>query len=481
MANTVTTETLPLSSFEPYDLTPLDCVNLPIHVSAAFVFTPANIPAGAEALERGISRLIAQLPFLAGNVVLHWGSGGTVKPPSDQYLKENPMIKVQVHSKSVSVIRKPNFGFDDSVSSDSFLPIPFSLKSRKISPVIRFCINIMTDGLILCTSFNHAAMDGLGVMNVVRMIGSCCASPSTPRLPVSPDTEASVRARVSKITTNGSFMDMESYGPHHWSESRFTSCEFRFPAKRIHQLARLCNAVLHQPFLQRQSRDGVIEPANELSTSDVFSALLWFCMTRARPRAQSPSPNSYATDTTRVSVAVSVRDVLKPPIPPAYIGNAIVVASDTHACQEMVDTRATTATNSSIDKDEISLLANLASKIRHILHAADDQYVRQVVTNINSSQDRQDESYYFPDTFVTNLRLLDMRRWEFGPELGKIMNYDHLETRINGLCSVSPRCGETSGEPPWMIRVTLEPEAMGRLREDALIRWASDEKTACKL
>ncbi|PLB43979.1 hypothetical protein P170DRAFT_480921 [Aspergillus steynii IBT 23096] len=483
MALKAAAETHPLS-FEPYTLTPLDWVNLPIHVPLVFVFTPPSIPAGVEALEHGISRLVAQLPFLAGNVVLHPGNGGSVEPPSDKYLEEDPVIRIETHPQSISIIHEPNFGFNDSLSSDTFLPIPMSLNVKEISPVIRFCINVMTDGLILCISIHHAAMDGLGVMNIVRMIGLCCASPGKPRLPVSPLTEASVRARLSNISTDGSFMDMQSYGPDHWSQSRLISCEFLFSAKRIRQLGILCNVALKQSCLEKDAGNGDRKSVNELSTSDVFSALLWLCTTRARSRAQllSPPSNTYATETTRLGVAVSIRDIrdiLKPPIPLTYLGNAMVVASDTHVRHEMEAPRATTAT--SIDKDEVLVLANLASKVRHTIQVVDGHYVRQVVRHIKASQDCQDASFYFPDTFVTNLRLLDLRQWDFGPVLGQIVNFDHLETRINGLCSIHPRCGGTSGESPWKVRVNLEPEAMDRLRGDALIRWAAEKDTACKL
>lgn len=471
----------PLPSFEPYNLTPLDCVNLPIHVPVAFVFTPASIPAGVESLERGISRLIAQLPFLAGNVVLHPENGGTVEPSGDRYLERNPIVRLQTHSKSICILHEPNFGFDNGLSSNSFLPIPIALKAEQTSPVIRFCINVMTDGIILCISFHHASMDGLGLMNVMKMLSKCCASPDTPRLPVTPVTEASVRARVSKIATNGSFMDMEGYGPHHWSQTCLTSCEFRFPANRVCQLGKLCNAVLNQPLSKKPVKTDKMGSYNELSTGDVFSALLWLCGTRARSRAclQSHSPNPFTTDTTRLSVAVNIRPILEPPLPLSYIGNAIVVASDIHARHELEASRTTTAT--SIDKDELVVLANLAAQIRQLIQTVDSQYAYQVIKHIRGSQERQDASFYFPDTFVTNIRLLDLRRWNFGPKLGKVANFDQLETRINGLYSILPRYGEDSGDSPWKVRVILEPEVMERLRADGLIQWVANEEISSKL
>ncbi|KAI9036159.1 uncharacterized protein KD926_002247 [Aspergillus affinis] len=478
---TATTEPQPLSSLEAYNITALDCVNLPIHVPVAFVFTPVGIPAAVEALERGISRLVAQLPFLAGNVILNPGNGGVVRPPSDKYLEGSPIVCTQVHPKSISVLHEPNFGFNDGISCDYFLPVPISLQTQDRSPVIRFRINVMTDGLILCVSFHHAAMDGLGVMNVIRMVGLCCASHNMPRLPVSCLTEATVRSRVLNITTSGSFMSMEGYGPHHWSHLRLTSCELRFPAKRVHQLGKLCNDILNKLVLEKQASNKDARKMNELSTSDVFSALLWLCGTRARSgvRSQSTSSGASAADTTRLSLAVNIRGIIKPPIPLSYLGNAMVVASDTHARQEMKAPRTTTAT--AIDHDELRLLTDLASKIRHIIQGVDHEYVCQVMKHIKQSQDRQDASFYFPETFVTNMRLLNLHRWEFGPELGKVVNFDHLDTRINGLCSILPRCQGKFEDPPWKVRVVLEPEAMQRLREDGLIRWAAKEGMPGKL
>ncbi|KAK1150264.1 hypothetical protein N8T08_000166 [Aspergillus melleus] len=97
----------------------------------------------------------------------------------------------------------------------------------------------------------------------------------------------------------------------------------------------------------------------------------------------------------------------------------MVVTSDTHARDEMKASGTTTAT--SIGKDELRLLANLAFKIRHIVQGVGDQYVRQVMQHIKQSQDRQDASFYFPETFVTNTRLLNLHRWEFGSDLGKVV------------------------------------------------------------
>jgi fumigaclavine B O-acetyltransferase len=93
-------------------------------------------------------------------------NGFEVQHPTAELLEECPMLKIRHHQQSI-------FTAKENLLSKAFLPIAFEQAAEDLSPIFRFQANVMVDGIILCFTFNHMVVYGVGIWNVAKSLAAC--------------------------------------------------------------------------------------------------------------------------------------------------------------------------------------------------------------------------------------------------------------------------------------------------------------------
>jgi hypothetical protein len=467
-----------LPTFEPYVLTPWDHCIPPVHLAAFLTFRLDKPSNAIPVLEAGITRLINLLPFLGGNVASSTRIPGKenvleVQPSTQAFTMQHPVLKIRHHKQSIFPTKSSPTVSYDRILNDDFIPIPFALAGEDPSPVFRFQANLMLDGIILCFNFHHTALDGVGVVNVIEALATCCQGSSSLR--TSPEQEQEARQTIFKAasTTNIITKPHEDCPPHLWE---FTpSSTSQDPASRklvldagkIAKLKKLCSALL-----QRQSDTQPVR----ISSNTVVTAVIWLCFIRARfgqlATTEEPIPaNSCAL------LACESRSIIQPKIPAAYMGNAIIVKEAYTPLGPIMSstyTKVTPTSRTSIHiQDDIHLLANIASSVHAALQSATNEHIHEVISKVAASDDWT--SPVRPgDVNFSSLRSFKIYEIDFGPCLGKVQDFDLPENRIPGATWVLPsRYGQSS---PWEVRLTLEPDVMEKVQKDILMKWVGSSE-----
>ena len=164
-------------SFEPFTLSALDHIVPPLHLFAYLTFKLDSPSDAIAVLQNGISRLLHALHFLSGNIVTIEELNGKknsmqITPADASTMYQSPMLKVALHAAETSAVER------DDVQHADFVPIPIHLPTTDPSPVLRFQANMMTDGLVLCVTFDHRMTDGLGVLAILDSLAACCRGDS---------------------------------------------------------------------------------------------------------------------------------------------------------------------------------------------------------------------------------------------------------------------------------------------------------------
>jgi hypothetical protein len=453
-----------LPTFEPYVLTPFDHCTAPIHLSGFFTFTPDDVPKSISVLEAGVSRLVTLLPFLSGNITLSDKLQGKenvfeVQPPTAEFLEECPMLKIRHHEQSICTAK-------DNLLSEAFLPIAFEQAAEDLSPICRFQANVMVDGIFLCFTLNHMAVDGMGAWNVAKSLAVCCRDPGalpnlleTDVLQESQCRRAIFEAASSPNTKAPSLKDwfpapdIDSQDP--------VSARLVLDAEKVAKLRNSCSAKLRI----------------KLSSNTIVMAVLWFCFIRARfgPRT---TQEERSVDESCLVVVSDTRSKLEPNIPMSYIGNVVVTTEAYIRIEPIIsamtrssyDSRSYDSRSSgTVGPSDISLLANLAESIHKAIQCVTNEYVRDLLSDFVGREDWT-STPRLGDLFVSTMRNANFYELDFGTWLGALKDSDLPENRFAGSSWILPVPGKgRSGE--WEVRLTLEPIVMDRLENDDLMKW----------
>ncbi|KAL3480913.1 transferase family-domain-containing protein [Aspergillus californicus] len=389
----------------------------------------------------------------------------------------------------------------DNLFNSHYIPLPFCIPASEPQPLLRLQANVMTDGIVLCVSFHHFAVDGLGLSSIMQALAECCRNPDQPpeRLSTSPESEAQSRTRIFQSTNESHRTMYEGYGSYIWKAAPSSdlgapiSRRFCLDAEKIRRLRESCTTTISAGNHQAHE----INPASPeydaswqgFSNNEVVTGLIWLCGMRARSRATSieRDRSSLAELNSTLLFAVNVRGILD--IPRTYMGNAVVTATSTYHFKgtELHDVDSVvfdpdTSDLRIFDPNDVTLLSNLALSVQKELHSVNPNYVQNVISHIMASRD-----WNLPakpgDLSVSSLRGLRAYHMDFGPCLGTPCDFDVPDNRTDGLGWILPSRSASSADLMgyrsrgcWEVRLSLDPVAMKFFRSDKLWRQVTLEK-----
>jgi fumigaclavine B O-acetyltransferase len=464
--------------FEPYVLSTLDHITAPIHMSTFITFHPENPSKAISALETGLRRLILLLPFISGNVAFSSQLPGKqnvreVQAATAEFLQKYPMLKIKHHDKSISPTKPGPTVSYDTILNEEFTPLEFAMAMEDLSPVFRIQANVMRDGVILCCSFYHLALDGAGCNNVLRALAQCCQNPGLASLATDPWKEAETRRAIVEAGRNPNAQKelQTSYGafagdmtPTSSPESPISRVLVLDPEK-IERLREACNSQM-----QRRSD-------TRLSSNTIISSLIWLCYIRSRygsPSTGSKLDGETTPEKSCFAMPIDVRKTLQ--LPSSYMGNALV-GSEAFASIDAVLSSARPSGDAAVTKDissnDIEILAELAHQINECMQFNSKHSIQGLISQLSAGNDWA--TYARPgDVSVSNMRNLRSYELDFGSCLGRAHNFDLPENRVSGVGWILPSRFKGS---PWEVRMALEPEIMERVQRDRLMQWVCARPT----
>ncbi|KAJ5726035.1 uncharacterized protein N7483_007392 [Penicillium malachiteum] len=435
-----------LPTFEPYMLTPFDHSTSPIHLTPLFIFHPNNPSNPTAILETGVHRLIALLPFLAGNVTPSSRLQGKenvleAAPPTREFLQLYPMFRVKHHCKPVQSINE--VGAHEDASPKRFAPIPYELAGEDVSPIFRVQANVMLD--------------------------ACCQNPgvSVNRLTTNRLKEEQRRQLIFDASSSISTEDVthEDNSAHDWEPngdmaSQPSVCDrILLDDRKVGGLKESCVGILkNQPNWKRIN----------LSRTSVFIAALWLSLLRARISSSSGSPSKESC----LVIVNDCRSRLDRKLPASYMGNALVV-KEVYASIEAVlssmgpsEDRASRADH--LGPRDILLLANLAAAIQSGTLSVTNEYICSTLAGF-VQQDDWTPNPCLGDLMVSVIRPFDIHGIDFGPSLGPLKDIDMLESRFPSAEWVVPPF-ERANQKLWELILSLDPAVIEKMRNDDVMK-----------
>jgi hypothetical protein len=408
------------------------------------------------------------------------------------------MLKIKQHAQCISShnfnVNTPVISSDDLFNSH-YIPLPFCIAASEPQPLLRLQANVMTDGIILCLSFHHFAIDGLGISSILQSLSECCRNPDPlpGRLSTSPEIEMQSRTRIVQSTNENHLAMYGGYGSYTWKAAPSSDLEapvsrrFCLSSEKLRRLREACNAIMYGGDYQA-CRIHLSSSQNDasrqgFSNNEIVTALIWLCGMRARSHATLMEKNEslLADRDSSLLFPVDVRKILD--IPRTYIGNAVVTTTSTyhfkvtelHDTEPLVFNTVTSELHGFSPRD-ITVLINLALSVQKSVQSVSLDYVQNVISHIMASKD-----WYFPakpgDLSVSSLRRIRIYDMDFGTCLGNPCDFDIPDNRTNGLGWIMPPRSDSSARflryqnrGFWEVRLSLKPVAMESFMNDTLWR-----------
>lgn len=478
-------------SFKPYTLSPLDHIMIPTHVCVFLSFKTREPSYATALIEKGISALISERPYLAGNISqVDQPSTLEVHPPSAADLQKTPMLAVR---------HRPNKTISCISSSDTILNEDFRFGDHTIPTpyptfALRFQANIMKDGIILTICFYHRFVEFYGLMLILTSLAQCCQSQAQGSPPglslLCPPSDASGRSKITASPgsplrdVGGTYGRLSyHYSPGQNQNGRLTCQKYVLRPEKITFLKNACNSllpILVQGFETKESS----KLSKPLSSTDAISALLWLCCIRARfgPSLANDKLN-YLPQEFSFTGTFETRHILQPKSLKRHIGNCVILAKSHYNFKDLQDPG---KTGSILTKkqEELLILTQLALRIRHECDSIDKDHVQNIINHAAGSQDPNSFVFLPADVSMTSLRKMGIYGLDFGKALGRVTSFDAMDDRLEGYCYILPEHSQTglsssqSKQSPWEIRITLDREATHRLQQDELFSWAGTSDNA---
>ncbi|BAE61195.1 unnamed protein product [Aspergillus oryzae] len=464
--------------FTPMVLTPLDHT-MPICYIAFFYALVLDDPhRGVSILKEGLHRLLGECPLLAGNMMRSSSKRSKanvreVRPPTVDSLREFPILRVAHHLNQYIIKKVLDSG--ERVSSDSlfderYLPLPLSVATREICPIIRWQANILQDGIYVAVCFHHSVFDAAGFYFIQDALARCCREPNSPALtiPLGSDLLEGRRRMVSSPVVSSDVRgDAPTEDPHTIRVADFNAVEGLVSRRLVLQPAHMeCLKDVCNSILRDQSQE------EYLTSNDMISALLWLAIIRAR---YGPSPDGGGGQETRpvqssLILITEVRRTLTPPLPISYVGNGIVQSVATSPVQRALISDASNAVHPhlpSVTKGDLQLLTDLALKVHSTQSSADNTYVKGIIQEKQRSPDWS-PTFKQGDVTSTSIRRMGIYGLDFGETLGRVVEFESPDNRIDGTVCILPARSTSILE----LRVTLQADTMHRLLQGPLLQWA---------
>lgn len=466
MSNPPSASNIALTGIEP--LTPLDLLMPKTYISLLLAFrTSEPFSTVSQRLQSGLDATAARVPWISGRVC----SAGAIeqqvanggihyallsRPPhiADRGSINEPISSLAAHSMQSTTIPEDVWPFKALPEGEN--PPVFG------ATVFRFKDD---EGLGLCVSIHHHAVDATGFTEVLRVwaqettaLGSSRTQYFGDRLSRISGALASEIDKASSKDTQELFGMLPEYSPvppaMPLSFPSFASQMFAVSAARLDAYKESLGHHLEMPP----------------STNAVLGALLWSLITRIRAQHNENNP---AHTSSRLITAVNGRRRIHPDLSPPenpYLGNLVLYASAERPFESLQ--RAA---------DSPRQQAEVCSAIAQSY--GPDKINRQHVANVfELGRQARDCSTVFPgwdlfnhkDLTITSWADLDLYQMGWGSELGQPEFVRFPSSAADGVCIILPRRRVESASPYRNlieIMIMLKTEHMEALKADKL--WQS--------
>ncbi|KAJ0420228.1 hypothetical protein BJY00DRAFT_141142 [Aspergillus carlsbadensis] len=456
-------------SFEPIGLTPLDHATAKLYVPYVLIFNTTDSQTAVQTLQNGINKLVAQVPWLAGDIVTHTHPvlRGFIHPP-------------RVPVNEVQMLSVRHFDRDEDCWENlpsEYLPLPGFVPAAKQRAVLRLQANISPSKIVITFQWLHLVFDGSGAGTLLEALAECCRAAmdelvDTPITRTVAATAIAQRQEVSTWASKGKTRDCHDieFGPplfdcnissEQWaameSAMRCATSTYKVticPTK-LATLKATCTKLL--PQLPEACESSFF------SSGDIIAAVVSIAMDRIM-YAEPADPENPR----RALIAVDLRRRINPPLLDTYLGNMIHAARSRIDCGQARDMQ-----NQDSDTDLLHA-AQLALQIRtqislHMNEQTAYSCCARVAHNRNwYATERKSATVLF-----SSWRHLKCYALDFGPGLGYIDDFQPGFALIPGVCIVLPqrvKQMDSTAPVPWEVTVTLPVGQDEALRKDPLLR-----------
>lgn len=445
-------------------LTPLDHVPAKLFLPYILLFDTTDPKTAVCSLQKGINKLISQLPWLAGDIIFHSVPGG---PKNRMHIasprrspSEIPMLQVK------HIDRDEHFR---ALPIHTYLPLPTFIPASEQRPVLRFQANVFPSMIALVMSFCHSVFDGTGAGVILEAIAECCKTTNddfpSPIVQTIAKTQTELRKKVSAFpskcqlrldhtTELGAPVFDPKISTEQWNaiESAAASAvetkRYTFSPEKVAQVKETCTRLLPQgqPFRAW------------ISSNDIITATLVICLDRAFHPERLDK-----TGSADFLMAVDLRSRVQPPLPETYLGNFIFPVHDEIYFKDI--------TGQTREEADSLHVAQLALRIRTRLASMDETVAYSASAAVADYDDWTKIEANPANIIVTSWRGLKTFSLDFGAGLGYIKDFEPGLALVPGACIFLPSrmLQENSGStPPWEVCITMKKGDSQLLGQDLL-------------
>ncbi|KAL4970666.1 uncharacterized protein BDV14DRAFT_194457 [Aspergillus stella-maris] len=470
------------ADFDPIGLTPIDHITAKVYLPYMLYFSSNDSSTSIQTVRSGINKLIKNLPWLAGDVVIH----------------HEPETRAFIHPPAtpphqVPVLTVRHFDSDEDFRTHptaEYLPVPLFVPASEQRPVLRFQLNIFPTKVALVMSFMHMAFDGSGAGTVLQALSECCRaaaaenqgeSVSTPIIDNLCQTATALRNKVSawpsKCETRldhslelgppafDSNFSIEQWGAVESALSSMSSSHrLTFSAEKVAELKETCAELL--PHLELPADTDSVA----FSSNDIITAALGITLDRVVHADRDKQSNP-----THMFMVADMRRRISPPLPETYLGNMIYPLWSPIHCAPGPAQESNDSDTKTIDPD-LQALTHLATHLRSkVTNDVNSTLAHSCSAAVSSSGNWFQTEGKPADVVMTSWRHLKVFSLDFGPGLGVIEDFESGFVMMPGACIVMPartRGGDLSKGKgvEWEVSVTVRPGNYEALVGDALLR-----------
>ncbi|KAM7203159.1 Transferase family domain containing protein [Naviculisporaceae sp. PSN 640] len=478
-----------------YTFSPLDEIMPPLWMTLVLCFPCPDSQKDhvTQTLQQGLSRMVAERPFLAGKLKRDGDDATDGARPGSLSLEipENPVQEVKLAINDMSL---PGSGWDYSYDDLRAAGMPLSkLDGGRLSPVaygvasasnrvFEARLSFIPGGCFLSVSTCHAFVDAWGFIVIMNMWASCCrdiqAGVETRKTPKESETNLDDgSSRPPALFANVSKNDYQALKdrPELWQllglDWRHIGKEgaspgptpFNHPSlvkTRMFTVSPSSLDAIKQSATPAASEANGTDDGNTpkwISTKDALVAFLWRSIIKARAPswpAQETAPESNTQS--MVSVAIDGRRALSPPLPLSYIGNVVFCCLTWLPIAKLLDPQTPLSTIA------LEIRSSIEQKARNPHLLADAVNLAASIPDVSKGLGNAFTSWFGKDLVTTSVVDLPIYHLDFGAMLGKPEFFRMPKGQFDGICMIQPR--QRNGMVDVII--SLEPEQMDCLVAD---------------
>ena len=313
----------------PVKLSPLDQFTNRVYTPLLLLF---KIDASVQRdiicsdLQIGLSSLINDVPFIAGNVVLEDEETGNLQID----IPDDAGVMFSVREMS-DPTKRPVLDFEElkkAAFSSSLLDpselSPLHFAPEPVAPVLAVQANFIRGGLILAVFIHHSAADAIGLLTLSkrwsRLVSAevaSCAIHGSESFP----NEALDRSVL--VPDTGTWRRLYDFPGFVKARKEIQDIEHKEKNNEfVEQPAALTIAYWYVSPSGLQALEEIAKPTDKtgrsFTQSSVLTALIWQHCTRAQRL------DKHGVETVSIWVRCDIRGRLDPPLHPQFIGNAVI-------------------------------------------------------------------------------------------------------------------------------------------------------------